>query len=162
MSDLSLETRVAKLEAIEAIRALKKDYARYCDDGYGPGEIDRFFTEDAVWDSGDHFGVHRGHDEINAFFHDVSHDVVFAVHYVINGVVEVSDDLQTARAHWYLFEPVVRNLDAGDQSVWIMGSYDDEYAFVDGEWKFSYTKLNLVVQALPGKGWHEKRFFSED
>jgi hypothetical protein len=159
LSELSLEVRVAKLEAIEAIRALKKDYARYCDDGYGPGKISRFFTEDAVWDSGEHFGVHRGHEEIDEFFEKVSTDVIFAVHYVINGVITVDDDLQTARGHWYLWEPVVRQRDSGPTSVWIMGSYDDEYAYVDGAWKFAHTKLNLDVTALPGQGWHEKRFF---
>ncbi len=55
-----LERRVQILEAIEAIKQLKAEYADACDDMYNPPHAD-LFTKDAVWDGEkEGFGVH-GH-----------------------------------------------------------------------------------------------------
>ena len=56
----TLEERIQRLEDIEAIKNLKARYAAVCDDKYNPEEAIKLFTEDAVWDGGEDFGVHKG------------------------------------------------------------------------------------------------------
>ena len=59
---VDLETRLARLEAVEEIRVLKARYAAVCDTGYDPDGMTPLFTTDAVWDGGDRFGRHEGID----------------------------------------------------------------------------------------------------
>ncbi len=48
MSDLSLEQRISRLEAIEQIRAMKAVYCDLCDRGYDPDGLAALFIDDAV------------------------------------------------------------------------------------------------------------------
>ena len=48
----SLESRIQRLEDIEAIKQLKARYCGLCDDGYPADDLAELFTEDAIWDGG--------------------------------------------------------------------------------------------------------------
>lgn len=63
----SLDERVRRLEAVEAIRRLKSRYCQLCDDGYSPDALAALFTKDAVWAGGPQRGVHQGQQAIRAF-----------------------------------------------------------------------------------------------
>ncbi len=91
-----LAHRLGRLEAAQEIRKLKMDYAKLCDAGYPPAELAAMFTEDAVWDGGEKFGVQRGRQAIHDFFDGVSADLVFAIHFMIGDTIEVGDDLLSA------------------------------------------------------------------
>ena len=60
----ALALRIGKLEAEGDIRRLKTAYAELCDAGYPGEKLGALFTEDAVWDGGEHFGVYTGRAEI--------------------------------------------------------------------------------------------------
>src|SRR4029077_12082599 len=103
--DGAVEARIARLEAVEAIRVLKARYADACDTGYDPGRMRPFFTEDAVWDGGPRFGRYEGVDAVCEFFAGISSTIPGALHYMIAPLTEITDDGRTATGSWYLLEP---------------------------------------------------------
>jgi len=92
----ALEKRVQVLEDIEAIKNLKARYAAVCDDKYNPPKGVKLFTQDAVWDGGKDFGVHKGRAAIKKFFEGVAQNIVFAVHYFLQPTIKVNKDGKTA------------------------------------------------------------------
>ena len=96
-----LERRIRALEDIEAIKQLKYRYADACDRGYDADTLADLFTEDAIWDGGV-FGRYDGQEAIRNYFRGVSSDIVFAMHYMMNPIIEVDGD--EARGAWYLFQ----------------------------------------------------------
>jgi hypothetical protein len=145
-TDNDLAVRIAKLEAEGDIRRLKTAYAELCDSGYPGRELGALFTEDAVWDGGEHFGVHTGRAAIEIYFDAVSADVIWALHYMIGASITVSDDLQTATGTWYLWAPCTQMVEGEKVAAWMTGKYYDEYRLVDGVWQFS--KVNVVFETI--------------
>ena len=97
-----IERRLQVLEDAEAIRNLKARYAALCDNQYDADGIASLFTEDAVWES-PALGRFEGRNAIRNFFRGASGIFSFAIHYSLDGRIEVDGD--TARARWYLFMP---------------------------------------------------------
>ena len=81
-------------EDVNAIRHLKALYAAYCDDQYNSEGLATLFTEDAVWES-QGLGRFEGRDAIREFFRGASQLFTFAIHYSLNGHIDVQGD--TAR-----------------------------------------------------------------
>ena len=96
-----LEARIQRLEDIESIRALKARYCMYCDDNYDVEGLASLFTEDAIWDGGIR-GKAIGRDGIREFFQHAPERLPFAVHMVMNPLIEVNGD--EATGVWYLFQ----------------------------------------------------------
>jgi hypothetical protein len=154
-----LERRVARLEAIEAIKRVQIRYAEICDAGNDPDEHVKLFVEDAVWDSGERFGVHRGVGEIHAFFSGIRNVMKWALHYMISPVVEVADDLKSARGHWYLWQPCTMEIDGVDEPVFLTATYDVDYVLDDdGAWKFKEVRLRVQTLAPYADGWVKTPF----
>lgn len=158
---LDLETRVAKLEAAEAIRHLKARYAAVCDTGYDPDKMAPLFTKDAVWDSGERFGTYTGIEEIYGFFKGVSGLVTWALHYMIDPLIKVDDDLEHATGSWYLFQPCT--LREGDklEPVWLTGTYADTYRKEGGVWRFARVELTVQTLTPFEEGWVRRPFRGE-
>ena len=154
--DASLEARVARLEAVEAIRASKMRYARWCDAGFPPDDLPTLFTPDCTWDGGEVFGRHEGFDALRAFFAGASSSVAWALHYIVSGAVELGDDLRSATSTWYLWQPMT--LDGC--AVWHMGRYLDRHVLTDDGWRIA--SLDLTVEALTHveRGWVEERYLT--
>jgi ketosteroid isomerase-like protein len=93
-----MERRLQALEDSEAIRNLKARYAALCDSQYDSDGIAALFTEDAVWES-PALGRFEGRETIRGFFRGASGIFSFAIHYSLNGHIEVEGD--AARARWY-------------------------------------------------------------
>jgi ketosteroid isomerase-like protein len=108
-----IERRLQVLEDAEAVRNLKARYAALCDNQYDADGIASLFTEDAVWES-PALGRFEGRKAIRNFFRGASGIFSFAIHYSLNGHIEVDGD--TARARWYLFMPCT--VAAGNQAMW--------------------------------------------
>jgi len=151
MEALSLEQRVARLESMEQIRALKAVYCDLCDRGYDPDGLSALFTEDAVWDGGP-FGRHEGRQAIHDFFKGVSHSLVFAAHLVTNPIIAFQDD-DTAHGKWRLWEPATVNEDGKLVSKILLAAYEDVYVKVDGRWLVKSLKLHLNFLAPLSDGW---------
>ena len=153
MSLEDLERRVKALEDVEDIKRLKARYCHYCDDNYDAEGIARLFTEDAVWDGGIR-GRADGREEIRQFFVGAPQRLPFAIHMVMNPVIEVSGD--TATGIWYLFQTCTYA--DGNRAVWGSGRYDEEYVRVNGEWKFKNLKLTSHFWTPFDEGWAKTPF----
>jgi len=149
-----LESRIGRLEAIEAIKTLKARYAAACDDNYNPEGIGKLFTEDAVWYGEENFGTHKGREAIKAFFAEVSKDIEFAVHYFVQPIIEVSPKGDTATGRWYLWQAATMK---GGRAVWLAGLEYDKYRKIDGQWLQSDMRLEIFFLTPYEEGWHKTR-----
>ena len=153
MSLEDIERRLKALEDIEEIKRLKARYCAYCDDNYDADGIANLFTEDAVWDGGIR-GNAEGREGIRDFFIRAPQRLPFAVHMVMNPIVEVDGD--EAKGTWYLFQACT--FAEGNRAVWGSGRYDEEYVRVNGEWKFRSLKLTSNFWTPFDQGWVQTRF----
>ena len=162
MSTLDLERRIRVLEDIEEIKRLKARYNSYCDDSYDVDGIAGLFTEDGIWDGGSfaltrrHRGVAVGRAQIRKFFENNSDTLPFAVHMVMNPIIEVDGD--TATGIWYLFQ--AGTVAAGNQAIWGAARYDDEYRRVDWEWKIKHLRLTSFFWTPFDEGWAKNQFIA--
>ena len=153
MSLEDIERRLRALEDIEEIKRLKARYCTYCDDSYDADAIAGLFVEDAVWDGGMR-GKAEGRDSIREFFVNAPNRLPFAVHMVMNPIIEVDGD--TATGVWYLFQPCTYA--DGNRAVWGSARYDEEYVRVDGVWMFKHLKLTSNFWTPFNQGWVEAQF----
>jgi ketosteroid isomerase-like protein len=152
MDMATLEERIQRLEDIEAIKNLKARYAAVCDDQYNPEEAIKLFTEDAVWDGGEDFGVHKGREAIKEFFAGVSENLIFAVHYFLQPIIKVNENGETASAKWYLWQAATMR---DGTAVWVSGLEHDKYRKINGQWLMSEMKLDLFFMTPYEDGWHK-------
>lgn len=150
----SIETRLARLEAVERIRNLKGRYCRLCDGdhagGFDPEKIAALFTEDGVWDAGPGMRF-EGRSAIAQFFAAIPASMGFARHHATNPEINVAADAMSAVGRWHLFEPAT--LRDGDRAFWIFGRYEDAYVRVGSEWLFRSVRVDILANAPYETGW---------
>lgn len=148
MSD-DLELRVARLEAADAVRNLRAEYAYACDEGFDGKRIGSLFLEDGVFDTGT-AGRHVGPDAVAAYFEKVPEYLTWCVHVLASARIEVDDDAQGASGRWYFIEPCTMD----GAAKWVIGTYEDRYR-KDGEgrWRFAEVNLKSGVIAPYESGW---------
>lgn len=159
MATADLEARIQRLEDIESIKALKALYCKYCDDGYDPDGLASVFTEDAIWDGGNTFGIVHGRAGIRGHFENASKRVSIARHQVMNPIIEIDGD--TATGHWLLFQPCSNAGPDGDEAVWLAATYADTYRRAPdfpGGWLISGTTIDVAFFSRFDEGWIEQRF----
>jgi uncharacterized protein (TIGR02246 family) len=148
-----LERRLQALEDAEAIRNLKARYAALCDRQYDADGIAALFAEDATWDSPG-LGRFEGREAIREFFRGASKIFSFAIHYSLNGQIEIDGD--TARAQWYLFMPCL--VAAGNRAMWRASVDHETYVRVNGTWMFSRKRSEPLMNVPFETGWAPARF----
>jgi hypothetical protein len=149
-----LARRLAVLEDIEAIKKLKARYCAYCDQNYNADGLASLFTEDALWDGGEVLGRYAGRENIRRFFQGSSQRLPFAIHHVMNPIIEVQGDAATGQ--WYLFQPCTRA--DSNQAVWLAARYEETYVRVDGVWKFQRIHVIPAFYTPFDQGWVKQRF----
>lgn len=149
----TIEDRLRVLEDLEEIRKLKARYAAACDDNYNADAIAALFTEDAVWDGGA-LGTADGRTAIHKFFSRATEFFPFAIHNVINPIIDVDGDRATAQ--WYLLQPAT--MAKGNQAVWLAAVYHDEYVRLDGRWMINRLKVTSHFLTPYEEGWVRKPF----
>jgi uncharacterized protein (TIGR02246 family) len=158
---MNLEELKNRLEMLEAVEAIKKLKVRYCEcaEARDPEGFASLFTEDAVFEAGT-FGRGQGRAGIVTFLRDVQQPMPFALHYVMNPIIEVRGDTATGR--WYLLEPCTMDTAGGQpQAIWGAARYEEEYVKVKGEWKFAKVHFIPVFWSPFDQGWVEKKFVGE-
>lgn len=155
-----IEARIAKLEAIEAIRSLKARYAEFADAKYTSehrkktgSELERIvnaqtacFTEDVEWDAGK-FGIIKGRKALAESF--AGKPFWFTLHAYTNPVIEVEGDTATGRwLHWLLLSK-----EGTAEPVHLMGYTHDRYRRVDGQWLISHMRLEVKFEVPFGQPW---------
>jgi uncharacterized protein (TIGR02246 family) len=148
-----IERRLQALEDAEAIRNLKARYAALCDRQYDADGIAALFTEDATWDSPG-LGRFEGREAIRTFFRGASAIFSFAIHYSLNGRIEVDGD--AARASWYLFMPCT--VAAGNRAMWRASIDHESYARIDGTWMLRHKRSEPLMNVPFETGWANARF----
>ena len=150
-----LRRRVARLEEIEAICALKTRYGRYCDPTHDLDGMMALFTEDAIFDIGEEYGTYNGRDEIRAFLKGADDIMLWAIHYMIGPQIELAEDGQSAHGTWYLWHLGTMPSPDGDGKapVWIAGIYHDDLVKIDGQWRFSKVALRMQIMSPYADGW---------
>ncbi len=96
---MNLEELAKRLDTLEAIEAIKKLKARYCQaaDEQDAEAYANLFVEDAVFDGGT-FGRAQGRKAIGDFLRNIQQQSLpFAVHYVMNPNIEVAGEQATGR-----------------------------------------------------------------
>ena len=149
----TIEERLQVLEDIEEIRKLKARYAAACDDNYDADAIAALFIEDAVWDGGT-LGKAEGRPAIRKFFLRASEFFPYAMHNVMNPIIDIDGDRATGV--WNLLQPATMARE--NQAVWLAATYHDEYVRTAGGWKFARLTVHAHFLTPYNEGWAKKQF----
>ena len=156
----AIEERLARLEDVEAIKNLKARYAYHCDHGYDADGMASLFVEDSIWTS-NAFGTYRGRAAIHEFQSKISSEILWALHFMICPVVNISDDGQTASGSWYLIEFATMTrpaADDGKDAVVMTAVYNDTFVRERGEWRFKSVSVEFHQVSDLDKGWVLQKF----
>ncbi|MBT8766001.1 nuclear transport factor 2 family protein [Metapseudomonas boanensis] len=133
---MTLEHRIARLEALEAIRQLKHRYLNACDLKQVAEIRDCFATGEINIDYGP-VGSFKDRDSFVALYESLAcNERVIDLHHGANPEIElVTED--EAKARWALY---YFNLDAETGATRQLGGvYQDRYRCIDGQWKIVET-----------------------
>ncbi|MFP5071916.1 nuclear transport factor 2 family protein [Pseudonocardia nantongensis] len=148
MSDL--EQRIARLEALEAIRDLDARYCRALDDGDWDTLVS-LFTED-----GEFVGLSRasGPAGLRSFFSGLADAGLTAFWHHVTNLEITLDGPDSARARSFLWQPCVQD---GVPHI-AAGRYTDALRRVDGHWRYVTKQVSFDYFVPLADGWDHGRF----
>lgn len=139
-SEQTLEQRIARLEALEAIKQLKYSYFYHCDQKQ-PEKVRACFADGPVKIEYGRVGNFEKADDMVAIFAKLAcAEHIVEMHHAQNPQIEILSD-STARATWGIFYYLI---DTQQQiTTQLGGFYEDEYRCIDGEWKITATRFDV-------------------
>lgn len=143
----SLEQRIARLEAIEAIRQLKHRYLASCD-AKNPSAMRACFVDGSVHIDYGPVGVFDNADAVVKIFTELGcHPHILEMHHGSNPQIEVRNETQ-AHATWSLH---YQQINTQTHMLTQLGAvYEDEYVLTAQGWRISRTTCRpnstLVLQ----------------
>lgn len=153
MGELSLESRIARLEALSAINDLIGNLGRAFDAGPSAEALRPLFAQDAVFVI-DQYGTLTGRDAIaEGVAGNAQSGFSWTLHYLVSPKVKLNAASTEAELDFYLWETASA---ASGRAYWIGGRYTAE-AETDGQdWQF--TRLELIADLISHypDGWREK------
>lgn len=145
----SLETRMTRLEDIEAIRSLDAQYCRLLDDGEWD-ELMALFTDDGQFDG---LSNPVGKAAMKAFFSGLADNGLTAFwHFITNTEIEVDGDHAMVRS--FLWQPCV----SGGVASIAAGRYTDTLVKIDGRWHYRVKQVRFHFFGPLEDGWAENQF----
>lgn len=149
--EAGMEARLARLEAVEAIRRLKAHYFHCCDGKDPDGMAACFVSGAAAIDYGVLGKFSSGAALAHVFNSLGCHPQLLEMHHGANPDISVLDELH-ATGTWSLH---YQQIDTVKQTLTQLGAvYHDAYQLEDGEWKISATRCvvtsSLVVSMAEG------------
>lgn len=140
----------------EAITELMSHWFYLVDEGGAVKALDRFTTEDVVFDAGA-LGTAEDKDTWREFTEVAFEEILlFTRHMIHNPLIEVNGDEATGK--WYLDCPTI----TGDgQAIWLQGTYEHEFRRVNGEWKISKFTFEPTYATPFDQGWAEQPFIDD-
>jgi hypothetical protein len=152
----ALEREVVLLEDTKAIKRLQRAYGYYADKKLAR-EIGALFAENATAEIGG-LGVFEGRARIAELYDfllgDGLKDGELSNHIILQGVVNVAPDGNTAKGRW---RALIQLGEHGESAVWSEGPYENEYVKEDGVWKFSKLHWYMTLTAPYDPGWHREQ-----
>lgn len=160
----SAEQRLGRLEDLESIRNLKSAYAFYCDNNYDAEGFQRLFLLDAKWES-NVFGVYDGITQIASFIRELPSQIHFALHYMVNPLINFSPDGNSASGRWILIEyatmaAVEQSPSREPEAVVITCSYHDDFVRTSEGWRFKTVRAHFHNVSAWDLGWVKQPFRS--
>lgn len=145
MAQLNLEQRIARLEALEAIRQLKHRYLNACDRKDVAAIRDCFAAGEVQIDYGP-LGTFRERDSFVALYQELACNArVIDLHHGANSELELLGDDQ-AEGRWALY---YFNLDGQSGATRQLGGfYEDRYRSIDGQWRIVATTFRAHCEVL--------------
>jgi hypothetical protein len=143
----SLEDRIARLEAIEAIKVLKHRYLRACDAKEPDVFRDCFVAKGAFVDYGPRVGRFDDADGIAEVFRNVAlREVggaytIFDMHHAMHPEIVVESET-TARGQWSLRFRQVDTVERVERLSAI--EYDDAYEVEGGQWRIRSCQVRVL------------------
>lgn len=133
-----LETRLRRVEAVEAIRSTIFSYAIAGDQGNESNLLRRCFTVDATYEAkgmGRFEGLERIVDGLAQIGRDV---VVWSFHAPGGPLIKLAEDTASAEAFWWVWVPVCLKDDAGQVTPhWGAGHYNATLVRSESDaWRF--------------------------
>lgn len=155
--DLTVEQRLSRLEAREAIADLIVHYARGGDRGNDPAIMGPLFADNGRWES-EGFAVLEGRPAIERGLAAIAATRVrWSIHYMTTPLITLSEDVQTAACTWYLWELCTMQGPDGMRDEWLGGVYDSALTLTAEGWKFSRVRLDIHVQGEAIPPWSVKK-----
>lgn len=149
---MDIEARLARLEAIAAIRELKARYCRFCDADYDFDGVAPLLADEFCFDGGEGFGRHEGKAAFKAFWDGVRGDIRFAAHLVLNPSIDVTGP-DSATGQWRLLMPCSVAAGGAAEARWLLCEYDETYVRRDGAWLFATIRMRVNFHAPHRTGW---------
>lgn len=143
---MSLEHRIAILEARAAITDLVARYAQGADRRNDPAIMGPLFAADASWSS-EGFAALEGRGAIAAGLAAIAADkVLWSIHFMVAPVIALADDARSGVCQWYLWELCTMQTDGGPQDQWLGGWYDATVTHTEEGWRFQTVLLDIRTQ----------------
>lgn len=150
---LSLETRIARLEAGAAIERLIADLGKAFDSGPSADALRVLFTGDATFKI-DGYGVLQGADGIaDGVAGNADSGFSWTLHYLVSPRIDVADDVSSAEVEFMLWEAATA---ASGRAYWIGGSYSARAIAAGDGWRFQRLELKADLISRYAEGWHDK------
>lgn len=140
---MTLEQRIARLEALEAIRQLKHRYLNACDLKDVDSIRDCFAEGEILIDYGP-VGQFTDRESFVVLYQQLAcHDRVKDLHHGSNPEIELLSETE-ATGRWGLF---YFNLDAETGATLQLGAvYYDRYRRIEGQWKIVETRVERLQE----------------
>lgn len=136
----SLESRIQRLEDVEAIKKLQASYGHGVDTGWNGkvfNDVSAYFAQDATFDC-DAFNLHaKGNKEISTVLESGA-TFKIAQHSFTNPIIDVDGDKATGK--WLLWVGV----NDGTKATIVFESEDIEYVRTPDGWLFQSIKLYIA------------------
>jgi len=149
----ALENEIGLLEDSKAIKRLQRAYGYYVDKGL-TDEVAALFSESATAEIGG-YGVFVGKDRVTELYRALLGEGLregqLNNHIIIQSVVHVAPDGQTARGRW---RALIQLGEHGESATWAEGPYENEYVKEDGVWRISKLHWYMTFAAPYSPGWH--------
>ncbi|GAB3103734.1 nuclear transport factor 2 family protein [Aestuariicella hydrocarbonica] len=141
----TLADRLARLEAIEAIKQLKARYLSACDRKQVEIIRDCFVDGPVLIDYGPIGRFEHREGLIEIFNQLGNHDYIIDMHHGQNPQIDILSSTQ-ARATWQLY---FHQINRQEKLVTQLGAfYDDDYVRIDGKWRISTTICTVTSQLV--------------
>jgi len=150
-----VERKVDAAIAVDAVENLNSSYGYYLDESAWDQMADTFsMTSGAKEISG--AGVYIGQDRIRKVLNlrgprGGRGAASFTIHQLTQPVIHISDDGQSAKARFRLFQG--GGAANGSSGSWIGGIYENTAVKENGEWKFGIQDLHHIFSASYRNGW---------
>ncbi len=143
---MTLEHRLAVLEARAAITDLVARYAQGADRLNDPALMGPLFAIDARWSS-EGFAALEGRAAITAGLAAIAAEkILWSIHFMVAPVITLAGDARHGTCGWYLWELCTMQTDQGPTDQWLGGWYDSTVTCTDEGWRFQTVVLDIRTQ----------------